>query len=269
MKRLKRYSRIVLTMLWLAMSAGAVGVYAYRHFRFPSVPETFPNGELVIAVDPSYPPFGNIVEDTFVGLDIDIGKALAAELGLTPRFVMVNFDSAYDAVRTGAADISLAGLRVDTARMGDVHYTWGYLNDGVMVVSSSASADGWALGGMRVGVELGAAGHAEARLWSRRVKAMGIETFETPDGALDALERGDVDAVLADAISVRDYLRRHPNADFRAGYLTAEFYSGAVRSGRRDVLYHLNGAMLTLLNDGTIGAMLERHIGAEPQAVSP
>ena len=74
MKRLKRYSRIVLTMLWLAMSAGAVGVYAYRHFRFPSVPETFPNGELVIAIDPSYPPFGNIVEDTFVGLDIDIAK---------------------------------------------------------------------------------------------------------------------------------------------------------------------------------------------------
>jgi len=264
-----RHPRVTLTVLCLVISASSVGVYAFRHFRFPSIVETFPGGELVIAIDPSYPPFGLIVNDTFAGLDIDLGDALADALGLAPRFVMVNFDSAYDAIETGTAHIALAALRVDQARSGDVSYTWGYLNDGVMLVSAGDAADGWSLGGLRVGVELGAAGHAEARLWSRRVRDMTIATFDTPTKAFDAMARGAVDVVLADAISVREYLKRNPGTDFAAEYLNSAFYAGAVRSDRRDILYHLNRAMLTLLNNGTVDRLLEKHLGSEPRSVSP
>lgn len=254
--------RFAFTLACLLLSAAAVGIYAFRHFRFPSLAETFPDGELVIAIDPSYPPFGSIDNDTFVGLDVDLGAALATELGLTPRYVMVNFDSAYDVVKTGTAHLSLAALRVDPARMGDVFYTWGYLNDGVML--TGATTDGWQLGGMRVAVELGAAAHAEARKWSRRVRDMTITTYATPDEALDALVAGDADAAMVDAISIRAYLRRHPAVSLAADFVSVEFYAGAVRFDRRDVLYHLNGAMLTLLNDGTIESLLDRHVGPAP-----
>jgi ABC-type amino acid transport substrate-binding protein len=153
--------------------------------------------------------------------------------------------------------------------MGDVFYTWGYLNDGVMLVSQRGIGDGWQLGGLRVGVELGSASHAEARRWSRRVRDMVVETFVTPADALAALlDARSVDAVLLDAIGVREYLRENPAADLHAEYLTLEFYAGAVRNDRRDVLYYLNGAMLTLLNDGTIDALLDRHLGPQPRPVS-
>lgn len=242
----------------------------FRHYRFPSLDETFPHGELVVAIDPSYPPFGNIIDDTFVGLDVDLGRALAEHLGLTVRYVMVNFDSAYDAVETGTAHLSLAALRVDNARMADVFYTWGYLNDGVMLASLSGVEDGWELGGMRVGVELGSAAHAEARKWSRRVKNLEVVTLGTPDETLDAmLTEETIDAIMLDAISLREYLRDHPDAPISATYLTVEFYAGAVRIDRRDVLYHLNGAMLALLNNGTIDRLLQQHIGPEPQPVRP
>lgn len=264
-----RYPRVTLTVLCLVISASAVGVYAYRHFRFPSIAETFHGGELVIAIDPSYHPFGMIVDDTFAGLDIDLGAALADALGLAPRFVMVNFDSAYDALETGSAHIALAALRVDQARSGDISYTWGYLNDGVMLVSPDGVADGWSLGGLRVGVELGAAGHAEARLWSRRVRNVTITTFDTPTSAFDAMVNGDVDVVLADAISVREYLKQHAGTDFAAVYLNSAFYAGAVRSDRHDILYHLNGAMLTLLNNGTVERLLEKYLGSEPRSANP
>jgi polar amino acid transport system substrate-binding protein len=242
----------------------------YRHYRFPSLEETFPHSELVVAIDPSYPPFGNIVNDTFVGLDVDLGRELAEHLGLNVRYVMVNFDSAYDAVETGTAHLSLAALRVDYARTSDIFYTWGYLNDGVMLVSLSGIEDGWALNGMRVGVELGSASHAEARRWSRRVKDLDILTYSTPVETLDALlEDETIDAIIIDAISLREFLRDYPESPITASYLTAEFYAGAVRIDRRDILYHINGAMLALLNDGTIDTLLQRHIGPEPQHVRP
>ena len=270
MRLIRRYPRAAFTLFCLAITAFGIGLWVFRHFRFPSLTETFPHGELVIGIDPSYPPFGNIVNDTFVGLDIDLGRALANQLGLTPRYVMVNFDSAYDAVETGTAHISLAALRVDSARMADVFYTWGYLNDGVMLSSSSGIESGWDLGGKRVGVELGSASHAEARRWSRRVKGLEILTFSTPDETLDSLLIDEtVDAIMLDAISLREYLHDHPDAPIIATYLTAEFYAGAVRIDRRDVLYHVNGAMLVLLNDGSIDKLLERHIGPEPRVVRP
>src|SRR5690606_24078673 len=163
----------------------------FRHYRFPSLAETFPQGELVDAIDPSYPPAGNNIDDTFAGPNADLGRALAEQLALTPRCVMVNldsahdaveagtslqalpprrdvmvnFDSAYDAVEAGTAPLALAALRVDDARMSDIYDTWGYLKDGVMVAALSGIKDGWGLTGMRVGVELGSASHAEARKW--------------------------------------------------------------------------------------------------------
>jgi polar amino acid transport system substrate-binding protein len=270
MSLIRKRPRAFFTLACLAISAFGVGFWMFRHYRFPSLAETFPQGELVVAIDPSYPPFGNIVDDTFVGLDVDLGRALAEYLGLNVRYVMVNFDSAYDALETGTAHLSLAALRVDNARMADVFYTWGYLNDGVMLASLSGIENGWELGGMRVGVELGSASHAEARRWSRRVKDLRILTFGTPGETLDALLASEtVDAIMLDAISLREYLREHPESPITAFYLTAEFYAGAVRIDRRDVLYHLNGAMLALLNDGTIDALLQRHIGPEPQPVRP
>jgi polar amino acid transport system substrate-binding protein len=270
MRLIRRYPRAAFMLLCLTISAIGVGFWMFRHYRFPSLAEAFPQGELVVAIDPSYPPFGNIVDDTFVGLDVDLGRALAEHLGLTVRYVMVNFDSAYDAVETGTAQLSLAALRVDNGRMSDFYYTWGYFNDGVMLASLSGIQDGWDLGGTRVGVELGSASHAEARKWSRRVKGLEILTFSTPAETIEALlNRETVEAVLIDAISLREYLQAHPVSPIAASYLTSEFYAGAVRIDRRDVLYHLNGAMLALLNDGTIEALLKRHIGPEPRAVRP
>jgi ABC-type amino acid transport substrate-binding protein len=270
MKLVRRYPRRMFTLACLAIAAFGVAFWMFRHYRFPSLAETFPQGELVVAIDPSYPPFGNIVDDTFVGLDIELGRALAEHLELTVRYVMVNFDSAYDSIETGTAHLSLAALRVDNARMSDVFYTWGYLNDGVMLASLNGIESGWELGGTRVGVELGSASHAEARRWSRRVQDLEIMTFSTPGETLDALLIDEtVATIMIDTISLREYLQEQPNSPITAEYLTSEFYAGAVRIDRRDVLYHLNGAMLTLLNDGTIDALLQRHIGPEPQPVRP
>lgn len=265
MAHIRQHPRHVFSLLCLLIMFASVSGYALEHFRFPSIAETFPDGELVIGIDASYPPFGTIVDDAFAGLDIDLGRMLAAELGLSPRFVMVNFDSTYDAVTTGTVHVTLAALRVDPVRTADFVYTWGYLNDGIMLLSPDGLADGWLLGGRRVGVALGTEAHAETRKWSRRVRDMQIMTFDTPAEALYAMtEQQTVDAVMVDAVSARFYGREHPRSVYSGIYLTDAFYAGAVRIDRKGVIYHLNGAMLTLLNNGQIEALLARHLGSEP-----
>ena len=61
------------------------------------------------------------------GLDIELGEAIAAEIGLPVRFVNIGFYGLYDALRTGEVDLLIAALLVDPARTEDVRYSRGLL----------------------------------------------------------------------------------------------------------------------------------------------
>ncbi|MBK9122248.1 MAG: transporter substrate-binding domain-containing protein [Chloroflexi bacterium] len=253
----------------LALPVFTIALWWVQQDRVGPVDEVFPDGTLTIGIDPSYAPFGSIVGDTFVGVDIELGKAVAAHLGLEARFVMVNFDSAYDAVRTHVADVSFAAIRVADVVPADVYYTWGYLNDGLVLISHDEIDSGWSLAGQHVAVELGARGHTEARRWSRRVLDLTVVTFESAELALRSVTEFVVaDAAIIDAMTARQYASQIA-ACCHAEYLTAEFYAGAVSADRRDVLYHVNNALLVLLNDGTIDQLLSAFVGPDPSVRVP
>ncbi|NOG49180.1 MAG: glycosyltransferase [Chloroflexi bacterium] len=118
-------------------------------------------------------------------------------------------------------------------------------------------------------MELGARGHAEARRWSRRVRDLTIVTFESAELALRSVTEFVVaDAAIVDAMTARQYADQIA-ACCHADYLTAEFYAGAVSADRHDVLYHVNNALLVLLNDGTIDRLLTEFIGPDPAVRAP
>ncbi|GIK29399.1 MAG: transporter substrate-binding domain-containing protein [Anaerolineae bacterium] len=253
----------------LLLPVFTIALWWAQQERIGSVDEVFPDGTLTIGIDPSYAPFGSIMDDTFIGIDVELGKAVAALLGLEARFVMVNFDSAFDAVRTHVADVSFAAIRAADVTPADVSYTWGYLNDGLLLISDDEIDSGWDLAGKHVAVELGARGHAEARRWSRRVRDLTIVTFESAELALRSVTEFVVaDAAIVDAMTARQYADQIA-ACCHADYLTAEFYAGAVSADRHDVLYHVNNALLVLLNDGTIDRLLTEFIGPDPAVRAP
>ena len=48
------------------------------------------SGTLRIGIDPTFPPFALAQNDTLEGIDIDLGRALAADLGLEPQFTFLD-----------------------------------------------------------------------------------------------------------------------------------------------------------------------------------
>ena len=69
------------------------------------------DGTLTIATSPDFPPFENIENGDLVGLDIEIGKAVAEKLGLEPEFVQLQFDNILTAVASGKqADVGISGF---------------------------------------------------------------------------------------------------------------------------------------------------------------
>jgi ABC-type amino acid transport substrate-binding protein len=225
----------------------------------PPVKELFPYGEVRIGVDASYPPFAVATENDLFGFEVDLGRALAARLGLPVRFVNMGFDGLYDSLKADQVDVVIATLRVELHRTGDVRYTNPYYNAGLVLVTSQTNLSRMDdLSGHSLAYEFGSEADIVARRWLRKIRAFETRPYELPEHALDAVRLGLADAALVDATSARLYLRKH--ADWRAqlNYVTEEWYVGAVRIDRGATWRAVNDALQSLVDDGTVSTILKQ-----------
>ena len=86
--------------------------------------ELINDGKLTIATSPDFPPFENLEGDEYVGFDIDLGKAIAEEMGLEAEFTTIQFDGIVPAIQAGGqADVGISGITVDPERAKSVDFT--------------------------------------------------------------------------------------------------------------------------------------------------
>lgn len=227
----------------------------------PPLHEIFPHGALIVGVDGSYPPFASVnAAGELVGIDIDVARALGERMGLPVQFVNMGFDGLYDSLRAGQVDVVIAALTIDPQRTADVYYSWAYYNAGLMLVSDAGSGieSMHDISGRRLAYAFGSSADAEVRAWSRRIAPFERRPYETSQAALDAARLGEVDAALIDATSARQYVSAHPAWAAQTHYVTDVLYSAASDRKRTWVWRMINTAMLDLINDGTLDAIIAR-----------
>lgn len=222
-------------------------------------------GVLRVGLDPTFPPFAAADGAEAWGLDVDLARALAAELGLEAQFTYFGYDGLYDALTTGQVDVLVSALVVAPERTQDVAYTTAYFDAGqVLVVPAGSAAGGMAdLDGRTLAVELGALGHVAARGWQERLPALTVATFGSADEALAAVAGSAADAALVDSVSARLYLRDHADSGLTRldPPVMSEPYAAAVRIGDRTLLGRLDDALATLERSGQLEDMTRRWLG--------
>ncbi|MCB9451977.1 MAG: amino acid ABC transporter substrate-binding protein [Anaerolineaceae bacterium] len=247
--------------VWVWALAGVLFTLRWNAIERPGPPlkEVFPYGELRIGVDASYPPFAVATADDLFGLDIDLGKALAENIGIPVRFVNMGFDGLYDSLRADQVDIVISALRVDPGRLGDVRYTTSYFNAGLVLVSSNPAIQTMEdLPGYALAYEFGSDADIQAKHWLRRVQPFATRPYETPAYALDAVRLGEADAALTDAVSALLYLRQYPEWNAHYTAVTDEWYAIASRIDKWTLWATVEGGLQTLIQDGTLEALIRR-----------
>lgn len=161
-------------------------------------------GVLVVALDASYPPF----ETTdglgdFSGFDVELSRAIAKRLGVGVRFANISFDSLYDALAAGKADVIISGMRYEAERTRDVIYSASYFDAGQTLIVRAGDGIGRAadLAGRSVGVETASEADVEAQKLARKTAGMAVKQYETPEAALAALLSGALAAVATDRVT--------------------------------------------------------------------
>ncbi|MBP8950134.1 MAG: transporter substrate-binding domain-containing protein, partial [Candidatus Promineofilum sp.] len=156
-----------LPLRWLALIIAALLCLTGCAAGNDTWPQIEGSGVLRIGVDPTFPPFATADGADAQGLDIDLARALADELGLEAQFTYFGYDGLYDALATGQVDVLISALVVAPERTADVAYSDAYFDAGqVLIVPQASAVAGMAdLDGRTVAVELGALGHVEAQAW--------------------------------------------------------------------------------------------------------
>ncbi len=89
-------------------------------------------GKLVVTTEAGYAPFEFLDEnDNIIGLDAELAKKLAEDLGVELDMQNIAFDSVVPEVQAGNADMAIAGLTPDAEKkksvdMSDIYYAGGH-----------------------------------------------------------------------------------------------------------------------------------------------
>jgi polar amino acid transport system substrate-binding protein len=90
--------------------------------------------QLIVATNAEFAPFEYKDGDKFAGIDMEIAKHIADELGLELVIMDMEFDAVVTSVGKNGVDIAMAGLTVNETRKQSVNFTVSYYNAAQMLV---------------------------------------------------------------------------------------------------------------------------------------
>lgn len=218
-------------------------------------------GVMRVGLDASWPPFEYLEGDEIVGFDVDLSREIGERLGVRVKLVNTGFDSLYDALQAGKFDLIISALPYDPTRTEDVAYSLSYFDAGqvLVVLADEGKIKGKKdLAGKKLGVEWGSGGDVQGRKLQKRIKRLTLQAYIAPEDVMRALENGEVDAALVDAVSALKFIGDEGGVQIIGDPLTDERYVIAVRPESYELLEAINGALVDMKEDGTFALLRAR-----------
>ena len=220
-------------------------------------------GKLIMATNAEFPPYEYHDGDAVVGIDAEIAKAIADELGMELEIEDIAFDSIIPEIVSGKADMGLAGMTVTEDRMQSVDFsdTYAKASQKIIVTEDSEIASPDDLKGVIVGVQLGTTGD----IYVSDLEADGttVERYNKGFEAVQALSQGKIDAVVIDGEPAKTFVAETQGLKILDESFTDEEYAIAVKKGNTELLEKINGALKTLKDNGTLDEIVAKYIKAE------
>lgn len=185
----------LLVMTLVLCSAATLADSKSRSFE-----QILKSGQLRIAVS-VFPPWVMRAKDgQLVGSEIDMGRRLAADMGVAPKFSEYEWKQLIPALKRGDVDIIISGMAIKPDRALKVNFSRPYGNSGIGLVANTAltedfkSLDELKQPGVKIAV---VEGTVSAELAERLFSKAKLIRFSSGSKLEEALLKGKVHAVIA------------------------------------------------------------------------
>jgi len=230
---------------------------------------TAAKGKLTMATNAQFPPYEFYDGDTIVGIDAEIAGAIAEKLGLELVIEDMEFDSIIEAVKSGKADMGLAGMTVTPERQETVDFTATYATGVQVVIVTEDSAitsvdDLFADGASNViGVQRNTTGDLYTTWDLEDAGLATIDRYSKGAEAVQALKTGKVDCVVIDNEPAKAFVAEVDGLKILETEYILEEYAAAMNKDNTELFDAVNKALEELIADGTVQAIIDKYISAE------
>ncbi|UCD17979.1 MAG: basic amino acid ABC transporter substrate-binding protein [Candidatus Zixiibacteriota bacterium] len=210
-----------------------------------------PGTVLRIGTDATYPPFEIVDTEAGepVGFDIDIINAVCRENGWEPHLIVTPFDGIISGLKSKKYDCIISAMSITPQREAVVAFSEPYYLAGQVIavpVTDSLIYSALDLRGRRVGVQLGTTGERMAKT----LAGVSVFSFDNIGAAFIDMENGQIDAVINDMPTTREYIKRRGNAKIVGKLLSEEYYGIAVRKQDSRLLQKIDAALQIIMESG-------------------
>lgn len=191
-------------------------------------------GELIVLTNAYFEPYEYYKNNEIVGVDISIAKLIAERLGLKLRVKDMNFDDILIDLTNNKGHIAMAGITLTEEREKAFAHSIPYAESNQRIlINADIRSDIKKLDdlvGKKIGVVVGTTSDV---FISQQVKEGAFAESETEtivaqykdlEPAKEALENGDVDAVILDSLTAQRINKAHPNLVVLPPILSNEEY---------------------------------------------
>ena len=218
-------------------------------------------GKLTMATNATFPPYEMTTDSGEIeGIDVDTAKAIAEKLGLELQIDDMDFDAALLSVQQGKADIVMAGVTVTDERKAVMDFSDSYATgiQSIIVPNDSDIASPDDLAGKKIGTQRGTTGYIYC---SDDFGDDAVVAYDSGLTAVQALNNGQVDAVVIDNAPATEYVAANPGLKvLDTSYAEEDYAIGMAKgSALEDAI---NKALEELKADGTLQAIVDKYINA-------
>lgn len=219
-------------------------------------------GEITIGVKFDVPPFGikNPQSGEVEGFDVEMGKAVAAKLGVEPKFIEAISDNRIPFLEDGTADLILSTMTINEERVGQIDFSDPYyIARGRVLVPGDSDITGVQdLAGKNVCTALGSTYEANLKKQAPEAKLKLVDSYSE---CLELIQNGAVDAVSTDDVILTGMIIQDDTLKLVGDPLTQEPYGAGIKKGNSDMVTLVNETFQELKDNGTWDKLYEEWIG--------
>lgn len=232
--------------------------------------------KLTMATAANFAPFEYVSGGEFHGIDIDIAKIIADELGKELAIQDMEFDSVVQSVASKNADIGLSGLTINETRKQVIDFSDTYFSAAQMLIikDDDKRFDNIKtkediinainkVKNLKIGVQAGTTGE----FYSKGDKDWGFDGFKEAktisftNGAMavTAMLNNQLDAVIIDEMPARILTKTNSGTRLIDVALTDEKYAIAVSKGNDELLKQINDILDKIKQDGRMQKIIDKY----------
>ncbi len=217
---------------------------------------------LIMATNAEFPPYEYHDGNEIVGIDVEIARAIAEQMGADFEVSDIAFDSIIPAVQAGKADFGAAGMTITEDRQTQVDFSDSYASavQAVIVKEDSDITSIDDLQGKMIGVQQGTTGDIYS---TDDFGEDNVQRFPKGADAVTALQTGKVDAVIIDNNPAKVFVEQNEGLKLLDSPYAEENYAICVKKGNTELLDGINAAIKELKESGKLDEIVAKYITAE------